>query len=77
MKKLLVLIFAAGLFPACNSNPQQTGSDIIMEKERHDNPIEYQTDSITLPKQSAGADSITPAPNDSFHLSKDKKDSAK
>lgn len=69
MKKLLVLIFAAGFFPACNSNPQQTGSDIIMEKERHDNPIEYQTDSITLPNQSAGRDSVSPAGNDSAHLS--------
>lgn len=59
MKKFLALLLVGGIFVSCNSNPQETGSEIIMEKERQDNPIEYQTKAIEGAPQTAIIDSAT------------------
>ena len=60
MKKILILMFAASIFSACNSNPQETGDEIIMKQERKENALEHQKnpittvpDSVTMPIDSA------------------------
>lgn len=62
MKKVLILLFIGSLFTSCNSNPQGTGDEIIMEKEHRDNPIEYQTKAIEAAPQPATADSTQVKP---------------
>lgn len=52
MKKSVFIAGALFVLLSCNSNPQETGSEIIMEHERESNPIEHQTDAITAPAPS-------------------------